>query len=158
VHHTQSNVKAHELDVWQLTPSHIDIYSPPSVPSPPSQLLLLPHTETDIPILSNLRPQYANTPWSGWNLSTFANSTYHASYHRLHEIDSFIQDITALHPDLVHVANLGHSGEGREMSALKISRRPGRALRKKKKKGFVITGAQHAREVRYCLDKPRIYG
>jgi hypothetical protein len=96
---------------------------------------------------------------SDWNLSSFVNTTYHSTYHPLHEIHSFIRDIASLHPSLVTVVKLGHSGQGKEMLGLTISRSESGAgqfkdKRKKRKKkrngkklGFVITGAQHAREV-----------
>jgi hypothetical protein len=139
----RNHLKNHDLDIWQLTPSYIDLYSPPSSLSLPASLLSFPHTETVIPRPETKRPATAR---SDWNLTYFANSTYHASYHPLYEVDGFIRDIAALYPDFVHVVELGHSGEGREMLGMRISK-PGTVGLPKK--GFVIIGAQHAREV--CL-------
>ena len=82
--------------------------------------------------------------------------------------------LTKEYPDYVSLVNLGHSAQGREMLGLRISKpestpRPPkkknvaddddlesmRSRRKERereegegKMGFVITGAQHAREVR----------
>lgn len=50
-----------------------------------------------------------------------------------------------LYPDIVQLVNIGHSAEGREMVAMRISKGSGGSL--KQKAGFVVTGAQHAREV-----------
>ena len=58
-----------------------------------------------------------------------------------------MQDIANLYPELVSVVQLGHSGEGREMLGMKISRPSEVENELVQKKGFVITGAQHAREV-----------
>ena len=88
----------------------------------------------------------------GWNLSTLANSTYHSVYHPLYEIEDFMQDLANTYSHVVELINIGHSAEGREMTAIRLSRGD-LELRKQgkssstKKTGFVITGAQHAREV-----------
>lgn len=83
--------------------------------------------------------------FSQWNLSGIGpkNNTFHDSYHPLHEIDMFISELVDSFPELVTVIKLGHSAEGREMLGVKLSRNIG----KKPRLGFVIHGAQHAREV-----------
>ena len=77
------------------------------------------------------------------------NTTYHEDYHRLEDIEYFVDRLSELHPELVTLTNIGHSSEGREMLALTISRRKldGANAKYAKKAGFVLTGAQHAREV-----------
>lgn len=85
-------------------------------------------------------------------------------YHPLFEIDDFLRQLLELHPNTTRLTNLGHTGQGREMMALTISTtelqgETQRMTAKKKKKGkknrnklgFVIVGAQHAREVRSFL-------
>jgi len=69
-----------------------------------------------------------------------------------------MRGLKSTRPDLVNLQELGHSGLGREMYGLTISkdRKPakkgkGQALRGGAKLGFVILGAQHAREVRILL-------
>lgn len=93
-----------------------------------------------------------------WNLTTLEGTTYHSAYHPLYEIDRFMRELEELHPGLVKVNNIGHSGMGREMLSLTISKEGKAATRQGRKKekpsndgvklAFVITGAQHAREVR----------
>lgn len=90
---------------------------------------------------------------TSWNMS-FSNSTFHSSYHPLPEIGDFISGLAKDHPDLVELLSIGRSGEQREMTVVKISNarlpvpggRDGAPL--KSKGAVVITGAQHAREVR----------
>lgn len=87
-----------------------------------------------------------------WSLISLTNSTYHEDYHPLSEVDHFVDELLEQHPDLVTRASIGHSSEGREMYALTISKARTEAKAKyAKKTGFLLTGAQHAREVRYCL-------
>jgi hypothetical protein len=99
-----------------------------------------------------------------------SNATFHERYHPLEEIESFVRDLVAAYPRQLSLVPLGHSGEGREMFALEIRSDPLGAggghvshdsnsqvvLRNKTKGkpigadprcGFLITGAQHAREV-----------
>ena len=96
---------------------------------------------------------------STWDVRSLENTTYHDVYHPLFEIDDFLQLLSKLHPNTTRLTNLGHTGQGREMIALTISTtepqdETQRMTAKKKKKGkknklgFVIVGAQHAREVR----------
>lgn len=91
-----------------------------------------------------------------WDLSSLTNTAYHSDYHPLYEIESFIRDLQTLRSDLVKVNYIGHSGMGREMYGLTISKGPGvgkkhtkKGYRSDEKLAFVITGAQHAREVSY---------
>ena len=61
-----------------------------------------------------------------------------------------MEHLVALHPARVSLYELGHSAQGREMLAMRVSsgpRRKGLKQGSKEKRGFVITGAQHAREV-----------
>ncbi len=61
-------------------------------------------------------------------------------------------EMTRAYPNLVQLVNIGHTGEGREMVAMKLSKEVdlsgAGSSSSVKKAGFVITGAQHAREVR----------
>ena len=93
-------------------------------------------------------------------MPSLANTTYHSDYHPLFEIEVFINRLAALYPNTTELHKLGHSGQGREMMSLTISKGPvvtqtekreGRMHRKQSepsaKPAFVIVGAQHAREV-----------
>ena len=87
-----------------------------------------------------------------WSLISLTNSTYHEDYHPLSEVDHFVDELLEQHPDLVTRASIGHSSEGREMYTLTISKARTEAKAKyAKKTGFLLTGAQHAREVRPAL-------
>ena len=147
--------KASGAEVWEASGDHIDVYIPPHFPEP----LLSSHAD-DVEFSDTiLHPSQSGLPSlpTAWNLTSLSNSTFHATYHTLPDIEDFITNLSELHPDLVEVVSIGHTAEGREMVALEISRDKG--LRKRggssnsdlaKKVGFVITGAQHAREVGFC--------
>ena len=119
---------------------------------------MLPHTTTQIsiPIINptDLR--------KNWVMSSLENTTFHESYHTLSQIENFMQELVDAHPETARLINLGRSSEGRNVLGLTISTgdnvesEEGNLWKKKKKKGpkkqkekfgFVIQGAQHAREV-----------
>jgi len=102
---------------------------------------------------------------SEWNITSLANTTFHEAYHPLFEINSFLNQLSNAHPNITSLLSLGHSAEGRDMTALAISTGPyknqgigGKRVKKGNRKnheikagvklGFVLVGAQHAREVR----------
>ncbi|KAF8066532.1 peptidase M14 [Lyophyllum atratum] len=154
----------HNLDLWHVAHSHVDVYSPSSAPALPPALRAIPHA-----LQSNIstpeHTTYAARTSMEWDRLPLKNTTFHTAYHPLFEIDIFIRELEELHPDLVQVNSLGHSGTGREMLGLTISKgrnatsedKGPRQQGKKKKKperhpeddeklAFVIIGAQHARE------------
>ena len=66
-----------------------------------------------------------------------------------------MEEMANVYPTLVQLVNIGHTAEGGEMVAMKLSKEveqsaqmDGAMSSSVKKGGFVITGAQHAREVR----------
>ncbi|KAL9709685.1 hypothetical protein Ac2012v2_007425 [Leucoagaricus gongylophorus] len=134
------------LDIWQLSGSHIDIYAPAQSDPLPSELMNISHVSSTI----GAQPVAYSTVNANWNLPSFANSTYHGNYHPLYEIDEFIQEVAELNPNLVQLHRIGHSAEGREMIAITLSapstNPTKRGLPGPGKLGFVIVGAQHARE------------
>ncbi|TBU48939.1 Zn-dependent exopeptidase [Dichomitus squalens] len=88
-----------------------------------------------------------------WDISKLSNTTYHADYHPLHEIEDFMEDLAITYPGIVQFDYIGHTGEGREMLAMRLSKPTSLNLTGEdahasnvRKMGFVITGAQHARE------------
>ncbi|KAF8879285.1 hypothetical protein BD779DRAFT_1612929 [Infundibulicybe gibba] len=141
-------VEHNSLDVWHRTPSYIDLYFPNNLPVPRG-LNAIPHTVTPIFSEPAATPRFAD-----WNLTSLQETTYHDAYHPLYEIDTFMRELAAIHPDTVSITELGHSGQGREMRGMTISRPDepdGKGARKERERsiprlGFVITGAQHARE------------
>lgn len=136
-----SSAQNEDMDVWQATPSHVDVFSP-TFGLIPESLSNYSYSETFVPALPLRDPQISS---GDWNLSSFTNSTYHTVYHPLYEVDNFMHEIAKLHPASAQVVSLGHSGLQREMYGLKISQPAKDTVQKF---GFVIMGAQHAREVR----------
>lgn len=143
----------HELDLWQVAHSHVDVYTPTSDSPLLESLRAIPHS-LSANITSPERASSHRPTTTTWDLTSLQNSTYHAEYHPLFEIDIFVADLAAMYPDVVKVKKLGHSGLGREMLSLSISkdndpsRRRGKGVSPKstEKLAFVIMGAQHARE------------
>ncbi|KAF9261640.1 Zn-dependent exopeptidase [Marasmius fiardii PR-910] len=163
--------EGHGLDVWHVSPYQAHIFVPfdtqNSLNGLPDVLQAIPHDISSIPIT---RPLTHPTLIDEWDLSSLENTTYHSVYHPLHEVNWFVHQLAESFPDKVKVVQLGHSALGREMFAVKLSSgaleddeddekkpkppkppkrdRPGkeRELDPNKKLGFVIVGAQHARE------------
>lgn len=102
-------------------------------------------TYTDSLLPSSLvYPQSVRPQVSTWNLSSLSNTTFHTDYRTTEEIGSFVKELIDLYPDQARLVPIGHSSEHREMFALEIT---ANQTSFKKKTGFIITGAQHAREV-----------
>jgi extracellular matrix protein 14 len=147
-------VQENDADIWQLTDSHVDIFNPLSKEPLPSELTSMNHA---VSVIEEQKTHFYPTS-AEWELDSFTNSTYHQEYHPLFEIDEFMKELAELHPDIVKLHYIGHSAEGREMLAMTFSspsvnstasRIPGPG-----KLGFVIVGAQHAREVRQIFLQP----
>ncbi|KAK0443363.1 peptidase M14 [Desarmillaria tabescens] len=140
-----------DVDIWQVTPELVDIYMPLSGPGLPEVLRAIPSSST--PVHNQDIPYYLRQV-EPWNLASLENTTFHNEYHPLYEIDDFVYQLAEQHPSIVSIVHLGHSGQGREMRGLKISNGPtevkktdyGKGVDPSQKLGFVITGAQHARE------------
>ncbi|KAI0339299.1 Zn-dependent exopeptidase [Trametopsis cervina] len=134
-----------DMDIWQVGPSNVDIHIPPEQQASSNLLLSnmgLSYSDSILPE-SLIRPYSTQTQTATWNLSSLSNSTFHTGYRTIEEIGTFVKELLDLYPDQVRLVPIGHSSENREMFALEITAR-GSTLRKKT--GFVITGAQHARE------------
>ncbi|THH32186.1 hypothetical protein EUX98_g1981 [Antrodiella citrinella] len=133
-------------DVWHVAANHVDIFIPSSHDHLFSTLdtVGLSYNDSLIPSTLLEPPPKLAAPWS---LISLTNSTFHEDYHRLEDIDSFVDELLELYPDLVTRTDIGHSSEGREMFALTISKpKVTDTSDNAKKTGFVLTGAQHARE------------
>ena len=124
-------------DVWHVGQHHVDIYIPPG--SGNAFPDAFEYVDSHIPA-QLLRPPAL----SYWNLSSLSNTTFHDAYHRLEDIHTFTRELLDLYPDNVKLVPIGHTAENREIYAIEIFKDE-RA--RTKKPGFVITGAQHAREV-----------
>lgn len=136
-----------------MTQDHVDIYFPAPSSTSSSRIIAYPHSSTLIPNTPPSHPQTQTqtNPPTNWTSLPPLSSPYHTSYHPLFEIDSFLYALEREHPELVEVFRVGISGEGRDLLGVRISKggEGGRGVGKKEggKMGFVITGAQHAREV-----------
>lgn len=139
----KSNAQADSLDVWQITPSHIDIYFPPQDTSftfPGSQWAY-PESTHPIPIpvpLSDPASFRASAPYptastspalleTNWTTLPPSSSPFHTAYHPLFEIDAFLAELEAKRENgagLVKKVRVGVSGQGREIWGVKISNTP----------------------------------
>src|ERR1700734_3490866 len=131
-----------DLDIWQVTPEHIDIYFPPpphhsrAVLSYPSQLYDYPHPPAPTPVAPP-SPSSPSTLDANWTTLPPLTPPYHASYHPLFEIESFLHELEREQPELVSVFRAGISGEGREVVGIKISREErDNEKRKARRKGW----------------------
>ncbi|RDX54557.1 hypothetical protein OH76DRAFT_1373345 [Lentinus brumalis] len=134
-----TRIYALSVPVNDLRPAFSHPDQQPQLLLPSAGSVTLSHHLGDVPGLSGQ-----------WNLSSLSNSTYHSVYHPLYEIEDFMGEMTRAYPNLVQLVNIGHTGEGREMVAMKLSKEVdlsgAGSSSSVKKAGFVITGAQHARE------------
>ncbi|EMD36297.1 hypothetical protein CERSUDRAFT_51898, partial [Gelatoporia subvermispora B] len=149
VDHILQSAEEANADVWNVGPSHVDIYFPSHIDYlvSPLSLVDVPHVTTSIP-RPHIEPSSSEfiTTGASWNLTSLSNTTYHSAYHPLYEIEGFMQELESLYPDIVQLAYIGHSAEGREMLAMKISKGTPSSKNQKTQAGVVIAGAQHARE------------
>lgn len=159
-----------------MSRSHVDIYFPhPAVAAAELELLprTLPQSVSHHPIdghgSSAPGAAGARRRERGDPVAPPSRETFHASYHTLDEIHDFVRDLADTYPQQVTVVPLGHSGEGREMFALEITAgasssrvshdpksqvvlsKKGNPKGAKPPCGFLITGAQHAREVSFIF-------
>ncbi|KAJ8690049.1 hypothetical protein PTI98_012892 [Pleurotus ostreatus] len=133
----------YSLDVWRASGDYVDVYTAGDSVIPKA-LLSVPHTISNLSttVRTPSRDSYTNAI-DRWNLTNLENTTYHAAYHPSWEIDEFMHTLAELYPDEVTVLRLGHTAMGCEIYGLQIS---GDTKASKAKPGFLITGAQHARE------------
>ncbi|TFY70250.1 hypothetical protein EVG20_g2767 [Dentipellis fragilis] len=160
-------------DVWHATPAGVDVFFPTVASINISQHTTqnenaahqydfhdTPYTYGCSPPSSPAGPGAAeDAPWNLTGIS-LANATFHAAYHTLVGIDAFVGALADGYPQQVTLVQLGHSGEGREMYAVEIQgvgelgsgsgsasgEEEGGGGGEKREMGFVVTGAQHARE------------
>ncbi|KIP09376.1 hypothetical protein PHLGIDRAFT_126383 [Phlebiopsis gigantea 11061_1 CR5-6] len=133
--------QAADVDIWHVAHDYIDLYMP-SESRGASAFSSHELEYTDHLLPSSLLHPHKH-PFSLWNLSSLSNTTFHEVYHPLGDIETFASQLLELYPRNVRVVPIGHSAENREMFALEIAKDFGSI---RKKTGFVITGAQHARE------------
>ncbi|KAH9975486.1 hypothetical protein BGW80DRAFT_1251030 [Lactifluus volemus] len=161
-------------DLWQISHSHVDIYFPRrTVAEVELSLLpfhLSPTSSHHIDKGTTSRTHAGTIKHASfsedqhWDVASPSNATFHSQYHPLDEINTFVRDLANAYPQQVSIIPLGHSGEGREMFALQITSgasaghvshdpnsqivfdKKGKQSNANARCGFLITGAQHARE------------
>ena len=74
---------------------------------------------------------------------TYLSHDVHLQYHSAANITHFMESLVNTFPNYASLIHIGHSSEGRELLGIKIAH-PEPGVRRRK--GFVILGAQHARE------------
>ncbi|KAL4264370.1 peptidase M14 family protein [Pleurotus pulmonarius] len=135
----------YSLDVWGASEHFVDIYTAGDSVIPKA-LLSVPHTTSNLSTTVQIPPRDSYTSAiDRWNLTSLENTTYHAAYHPSWEIDEFMHTLAELYPDEVTILRLGHTAMGREIYGMQISHST-KSSSSKAKPGFLITGAQHARE------------
>jgi hypothetical protein len=113
-------VEAREYDLWQITPTYADVFSPSSFPPNLQDGLSNYTTISSHPILRPVASAHTQF-FDYFGQGGVANSTFHDAYHPLAEVDEFMFDLAGNYSDRAHLLNLGHTGEGKELYALKIS-------------------------------------
>lgn len=80
---------------------------------------------------------------------TYLSHDFHSQYHPASNITLFLRSLAQTFPNYVKLKHVGHSFLGRRILSVKIS--SPEPAGKKGRQGFVILGAQHAREVSSSL-------
>lgn len=120
-----------KIDVWQLTPSHVDIHLDTTAALPESlssrRYITLPYS---FPYSYNYTaPVSLKRP----NVSYLQDNEFHGAYHTYEEIDQFVVALASEYPKLVEVVWLGASWEKRDVFAIRIGKRGGGKHKKDKK-------------------------
>jgi extracellular matrix protein 14 len=160
------------LDIWSMTPTHVDIRLPKT--STKGFLSLLPaHLTQHEPIITNLRAAVDYTyPSERTSLPSLADllalsktdssrkaaqdihalsDLFFANYQSYETINKWLHLLESLRPELVQVISIGKSHEGRDILGVVIKgSAPKRHANPKTEErpvmGMVMHGAQHARE------------
>ncbi|KAB5593906.1 Peptidase M14, carboxypeptidase A domain containing protein [Ceratobasidium theobromae] len=127
--HMVNLVNQANIDVWHLTPSHVDVHMDTTADLPES---LAHRRYTTLPHSFPYNYNYTSIPLNRLNidLSSLEDNEFHRAYHTYEEIDQFVVALASQYPKLVEVVWLGASWEKRDVFALRIGRR-GRGNHKK---------------------------
>jgi len=159
------------LDVWSMTPKHVDIRIPRT--SVKGFLSMLPnHLTQHEPIITNLlaavdytyptertylppieqllamtKPQGAR---ARANDVHYLSELFFNNYQNYKTVNQWMRLLEALRPELVKVVNIGKSHEGRDILGVTIkgrnAKKSDQESMKTKNMAIVMHGAQHARE------------
>ncbi|KAG8735723.1 putative metallocarboxypeptidase ecm14 [Ceratobasidium sp. 414] len=130
------------IDIWQLTPHHVDVHMDTTRPSDALSnrtYVTLPYSfpythAYQVATVTVTATTTETTPIPLPDVSSLQNSTFHGAYHTIEEIELFVTALASTYPKLVEVVWLGGSWENRDVFAVRIGKRGG-GKRKKGKKG-----------------------
>ncbi|PVF93438.1 hypothetical protein CPB86DRAFT_837442 [Serendipita vermifera] len=145
-------------DIWRITPGSIDVYMTPETAGNSQIIQGSNYTTLPIQLPTNNLDSDARTCghsgyWTGkrkgrkqpFNL-TLLSHDFHAQYHSAANISRFMHSLVHHFPNHTELIHIGHSFEGRKLTGVKIASPNPVPIGAKPRKGFVILGAQHARE------------
>lgn len=156
-----------ELDIWRATKTSIDVRLSESYLGLVTTLLdgtreeSRPVVTTLIPSLAQLARSSspASTPYNlALSAASLANLTsseprplrlldpIHDSYHPLDSVYAILALFAAEYPSLTEVIDLGTTSEGHTIKGIKLTNKNSALHATEGKQGFVVAGAQHARE------------
>ncbi|RPA70960.1 hypothetical protein BJ508DRAFT_420067 [Ascobolus immersus RN42] len=149
------------LDVWSITPTHIDVLLPQ--PSLTFLLDLLPPSlrTAHTALIPDLRqamlstyPQFTPTPPTNTNMDPEHSSSgdtenvFFSDYQPLSTITKYLKLLQSLHPTITDIITIGRAHSGRRILALRVGNklRQRQASGRHPRKTIVINGGSHARE------------
>ncbi|CAE7212264.1 unnamed protein product [Rhizoctonia solani] len=124
------------IDIWHLTPSHVDVHMDTTANLPE---LLAGRRYTTLPHSFPYNYDYNTAASSSIkrpriDLSSLQDNEFHRAYHTYEEIDQFVVALASQYPELVEIVWLGASSEQRDVFAIRIGRRSRSGSKKHKKK------------------------
>ncbi|CUA68313.1 extracellular matrix protein 14 [Rhizoctonia solani] len=124
------------IDIWHLTPSHVDVHTNTTASLPEllaaRRYTTLPHS---FPYNYSYHPETSSSPRrSKIDLSSLQDNEFHRTYHTYEEIDQFVVALASQYPELVEIVWLGASSEQRDVFAIRIGTRSRGGKRHKKHK------------------------
>ncbi|KEP50926.1 peptidase M14 carboxypeptidase family A/B-like protein [Rhizoctonia solani 123E] len=119
------SVNQANIDIWHLTPSHVDVHMDTTANLPESlatrRYTTLPHS---FPYNYDYSPTAVSSPRRPKiDLSFLQDNEFHRAYHTYEEIDQFVVALASQYPELVEIVWLGASSERRDVFAIRIGTR-----------------------------------
>jgi murein tripeptide amidase MpaA len=147
------------VDVWRVAGTGIDAYMTPENMEDGTSTLSSNYTILPIPVPTALSEKHQNSmverpipdsyitkkKKAYFNL-TYLSHDFHSQYHSTANITHFMKSLVHTFPNHTSLIHIGHSAEGRKLMGIKIVNPEPVPAGGKQRKGFVILGAQHARE------------
>jgi extracellular matrix protein 14 len=142
-------IQRRDVDLWRVDGQGIDAYiTSQNIEDGPSTFNSN-HTVLSVPALGSTVPEnhdeHTARKKSFFNL-TYMSHDFHSQYHSSANITHFMKSLVHTFPNMTSLIHIGHSSEGRKIIGIKIANPEPVPVGGKPRKGFVILGAQHARE------------